>query len=73
MTVGERFRELRKERGIPAAVLARRVGVSTQTLWLLERWDLPPRSHRVRQALARELRVPYETLWDEVEGGESTP
>ncbi|MCL6531773.1 MAG: helix-turn-helix domain-containing protein [Armatimonadetes bacterium] len=78
MRLGERFRILRKEKGLPALVLARRAGVSQQTVWLIERWDIAPDSMRAREALARELGVSYEELWGEREqqaqqGGESQP
>lgn len=51
-------------------VLARRAGVAQQTLWLLEKWDIPPNTIRTRQALARELGVPYHELWGELEAQE---
>lgn len=71
MTIGERFRQLRIRKGLPALVLARRAGVSQQTVWLLERWNIPPNSVRSRQALARELGVSYEALWGDLEAQQS--
>jgi transcriptional regulator with XRE-family HTH domain len=67
MNFGERFRALRKQKGLPMMVLARRAGVSQQTIWLLEKWNIPPDTIRARQALARELGVPYGELWGELE------
>jgi transcriptional regulator with XRE-family HTH domain len=67
MNVGERFRQFRRQKGLPAMVLARRAGVSQQTIWLLEKWNIPPVSIRARQALARELGIPYGELWGELE------
>ncbi|GIV11782.1 MAG: hypothetical protein KatS3mg021_0064 [Fimbriimonadales bacterium] len=69
----EKLRELRRRLGMPAMVLARKAGVSVQTLWLAERWGIPPRTRAARQRIADALGVEYETLWGEVEGGESTP
>lgn len=63
--IGERVRELRKAQGLPALVLARKAGISQQTLWLLERWNIVPDSRRAREAIARVLGVSVEELFQE--------
>ena len=70
MSIGELFRKLRTRKGLPMMVLARRAGVSQQTVWLLEKWNIPPNTIRARKALARELGVPYHELWGELEAQE---
>lgn len=63
--IGERVRELRKAQGLPALVLARKAGISQQTLWLLERWNIVPDSRRACEAIARVLGVSVEELFQE--------
>jgi|GEM_PF-1681036 transcriptional regulator with XRE-family HTH domain len=66
-SIGQRVRELRKERGLPLDVLAYKARCGNRTLILLECWNLPPRRRDVRERIADALGVSYEELWGELE------
>ncbi len=74
MTFSEKLAQLRKERRLPALVVAKRAKVSHHTLWLAERWGIPPARRATRQRIADALGVPYDELWGDLEtqGGERT-
>ncbi|MFN3690729.1 MAG: helix-turn-helix domain-containing protein [Fimbriimonadales bacterium] len=67
MNAGQRLRELRKERGLPIAVLARKARVGLQTLSNAERWGLPL-PYKSAERIAQVLGVPVEELLDEPQG-----
>ena len=62
MMVGQKVRELRKRLGMPAYVLAKRVGTSPNTIWLLEVHEIIPR-RAVCERIAEILGVGYEELF----------
>lgn len=62
MTVANRLAALRQERGVAAADLARRVGVSRQTIYAIESGSYVPNTV-VALRLARELEVTVEQLF----------
>ena len=66
---GERLRELRKERGIPIYEMARRLGISRNTLTNWERGEREPHSIEVLEGIAEILEVPLKSLLSE--GNES--
>jgi len=62
--VGQRLRELRRQRGLPLSVLARLARVGVQTLQNAEKWGIPlPR--RSAERVAQVLGVPVEELLPE--------
>jgi transcriptional regulator with XRE-family HTH domain len=62
MDVGRRIREVREDLGMPAAVLARRIGVAPNTVWRYESGEREP-SMAMLEKIARELRTePAELL-----------
>src|SRR5829696_337791 len=66
MDVGRRIREAREDLGMPAAVLARRIGVAPNTVWRYESGEREP-SMAMLAKIARELRTePAELLWEPV-------
>ena len=54
MDIGQRIREVRQERGMPATVLARRVGAAPNTIYRIESGDRTP-SMALLERIAREL------------------
>jgi transcriptional regulator with XRE-family HTH domain len=52
------IKTLRKQRGLPLVVAARRAGVSTLLWHTWEKWGLPPRRLEKREAIAAVLGVP---------------
>lgn len=75
MTFSEKLTQLRKERKLPAFVLAKRARVSHHTLWLAEKWGIAPARRETRQRIADALGVSYEALWGDCDsqGGECQP
>src|ERR671916_2198688 len=66
MDVGRRIREVREDVGMPAAVLARRIGVAPNTVWRYESGEREP-SMAMLEKIARELRTePAEFLREPV-------
>jgi transcriptional regulator with XRE-family HTH domain len=66
MDVGRRIREVREDLGMPAAVLARRIGVAPNTVWRYESGEREP-SMAMLEKIARELRTePAELLREPV-------
>jgi transcriptional regulator with XRE-family HTH domain len=62
MNVGQRIRETREDLGMQGAALARRVGVSRNTIYRIERGERTP-SMALLERIARELRTePSELL-----------
>lgn len=64
---GRLLREVRIARGLSIHALAYKAGVSHYAIHLYERYDLVPKSPRVRQKIADALGVSYEELWGELE------
>jgi transcriptional regulator with XRE-family HTH domain len=67
MTIGERVRRLRKERGLPAMVLAKQARVGQSTIWLLEKYNIVPDSYSARERIARALGMTAEQLFGEAQ------
>jgi transcriptional regulator with XRE-family HTH domain len=66
MDLGRRIREVREDLGMPAAVLARRIGVAPNTVWRYESGEREP-SMAMLEKIARELRTePAELLREPV-------
>jgi transcriptional regulator with XRE-family HTH domain len=64
MNIGRRIREVREDLGMPAAVLARRIGVAPNTVWRYESGEREP-SMATLEKIARELRTePAELMRD---------
>ena len=64
MDIGRRIREVREDLGMPAAELARRVGVAPNTVWRYESGEREP-SMTMLEKIARELRTePAELMRD---------
>ena len=64
MDVGRRIREVREDLGMPAAVLARRIGVAPNTVWRYESGEREP-SMTMLEKIAHELRTePAELMRD---------
>jgi XRE family transcriptional regulator, fatty acid utilization regulator len=64
LNVGQRIRQVREELGMPGAVLARRVGVAKNHLYLIEHEKRTP-SLGLLEKIARELRVEPSELLEE--------
>jgi len=72
MLVGTRLQEIRKSRGFSAAELARRVGVSRQTIYAIEDSSFVPNT-AVSLQLARTLEVTVEDLFSIADEPETQP
>lgn len=62
---GRLLREVRIARGLNIHALAYKAGVSHYAIHLYERYDLVPKSPRVRQKIADALGVPVSELFGE--------
>ena len=70
--VANRLAQIRKSRGVGASVLARRVGVSRQTIYAIEAGTYVPNTE-VALHLARELEVAVDELFSLNAGAQSSP
>jgi transcriptional regulator with XRE-family HTH domain len=65
--MGNRLRELRKQKGVGFVELAARAKVSTQTVAIAEKYDHVPSKER-QERLAAVLGVGISDIWPEQEG-----
>lgn len=63
--IGQRVRELRKERGMSQSELAKKAGVALMTISRLERGEHAPNTKTLGQ-VAEALEVPVWELWHQV-------
>ncbi len=70
--IGERIRELRKERGLTQRALAERVGVSQQNVSQIEKGDRQPQAEELPR-FARALGVPVSSLFPSEEETATVP
>lgn len=64
---GQLVRELRRERGLSIDALCYMAGISPRVVLLLERYNIEPKTQRVKQKLADALGVPVSELFPEAE------
>lgn len=69
MTIGQKLKQYRKSQGLSIPAFARKAGVSDNTVVLIERYGILPKSVETRQRLADALGIGYDQLWN-AEGGE---
>lgn len=72
-SISERLKQYRKSQGLSIPAFARTAGVSDNTVVLIERYGILPKSVETRQRLSDALGVPYNQLWNDQphEGGEA--
>ena len=72
MNINAQIRERRLRLGLPLQVACRLANVSTQTWWLWENWNLPPKRRDAAERIAQLLNAtPEELGYQQPEGGDT--